>query len=61
MFDLKAAKAGHPVCVRTGEDVEIFAFDINNIYPIVGRVKYRSGAETVACGAWPLQDHYGLF
>ena len=36
-FDLRAAKAGAPVCTRDGEEVRIICFDrICTIFPIVG-------------------------
>lgn len=36
-FDLRAAKAGAPVCTRDGEEVRIICFDrICTIFPIIG-------------------------
>lgn len=45
-FDLKAAKAGKPVCTRDGHKARIICFDYNGetgYYPIVALVHYNKG------------------
>ena len=38
-FDLKLAKAGHPVCTRDGNSARIICFDANNVgFPIIALV-----------------------
>ena len=40
-FDLKAAKAGRPVCTRSGKAVKLIYFDAEGNCPIVGLIKYE--------------------
>ena len=46
-FDLKAAKAGKPVCTRDGRKARIICFDKKGGTPIVGLIQ-EDGFETVA-------------
>ena len=46
-FDLKAAKAGKPVCTRDGRKARIICFDQKDIAPIVGLVTGLDGKESI--------------
>ena len=42
-FDLKAAKAGYPVCTRNGKKVRILAFDLKCREPLVVAIQEDDG------------------
>lgn len=45
-FNLEEAKAGKPVCTRTGDKVRILCFDRNDsVYPIVAAISYSTGED----------------
>lgn len=46
-FDLKLAKAGHPICTRDGRKARILCFDLENEHPIVCAVADIGGKEAV--------------
>ncbi len=57
-FNLEEAKAGKPVCIRTGDKARILAFDIENEdYPIVAAVSRMDGKEDVL--SYTINGRYG--
>lgn len=40
-FNLEEAKAGKPVCTRSGRAVKLIYFNVKGKYPIVGLIQYE--------------------
>lgn len=47
-FNIKAAKAGKPVCTRDGRKARIICFDRNWEYPIVALIECENGEEMIS-------------
>lgn len=55
-FDLKAAKAGAPICMRSGAEVRIICFDrVHSEYPIVGLLRNSKNEEYT--GSFTIDGH----
>lgn len=55
-FDLKAAKAGAPICTRAGAEVRIICFDrVHPEYPIVGLLRNSNNEEYT--GSFTIDGH----
>lgn len=56
-FDLKAAKAGKPICTRSGEEVEILKWDARGECPIIGCIKDKHRSYDWAC-SWSINGNF---